>query len=93
MADPLERGVLASTRGLLSGRFLLVAGAVAIAFFALLPVIGLLGEGLSGVSNGNAVQLLAGCDSALVSQARGGVRTVSLTFNMSSAPSNVGRDL
>ena len=44
MADPLERGVLASTRGLLSGRFLLVAGAVAIAFFALLPVIGLLGD-------------------------------------------------
>ena len=54
MADPLEQGVLASTRSLFSGRFLLVAGAVAIAFLALLPVIGLLGEGLSGVSNGNA---------------------------------------
>ena len=54
MADPLEQGLLARTRSLISGRFLLVAGAVAIAFLALLPVIGLLGEGLSGVSNGNA---------------------------------------
>ena len=39
---------------MVSGRFLLVAGAVAIAFLALLPVIGLLGEGLRGFSTGNA---------------------------------------
>jgi len=61
MADPLRQGVLTRMRSLLSGRFWLVAGAVAIAFLALLPVIGLLGEGLSGVSNGNAGPGPAGC--------------------------------
>lgn len=51
---PLTGGVFSDGRNLLSGRVLLVSGAVLIAFLALLPVIGLLGEGLRGLSDGNA---------------------------------------
>ena len=40
--------------GMLSGRFLLVSGAVLIAALALLPIAGLLREGLLGLTRGNA---------------------------------------
>ena len=39
---------------MLSGRFLLVSGAVLIAALALLPIAGLLREGLLGLTRGNA---------------------------------------
>lgn len=42
------------TSGLLSGRLMLVSGAVVIAALALLPIAGLLREGLIGLTRGNA---------------------------------------
>ena len=51
---PLPQGTSPRGSRWVPGRRLLVAGALLVAILALLPVLGLVGEGLQGLRNGNA---------------------------------------